>query len=246
MTDPNASNRTISLNDIGQKYFSAIQRLSDLTVYAWAGSRAASEQGYDEVAKAISGLPSTPFHLSFDAVKEESENWILKHSVNELLGLTLIFLEDVRKLAGLVAFNAAKANASGDLASLAAEINATQQTDFPERLKQLKDRYNITSPVEAEMLSLPGLGRLFFQRNGVVGNGETLELLLKAVQPPAEGSTEARLADYKRVWNSGERITLSRQEHAAIFTTVSVFFSTLLNAVQEYAKSSGLAPEPVA
>jgi len=246
MTTANTENRTISLNEIGQKYFAAIQRLSDLTVFAWAGSRAVSEQAYDEVARTISGLPTTPFRLPFEVAKEENEAWILKHSVNELLGLTMVFLEDVRKLAGLVTFNAAKAKASGDLAALAAEINASYQLDFPERLAQLKEKYGITSPLEAEFLSIPKLGRLFFQTNGVVGNGETFELCLKAIQPPPQGAKEPVLGDYKRVWKSGERVTLSRQEHAAIFTTISVFFSSLLNAVQEYAKRSGLAPEPVA
>lgn len=244
MTDSNASSRTISLNDIGEKYFTGIQRLSDLTVFSWAGARTVSEQGYDDVAKSVSGLPATPFRLSFEAAKEESEKWVLKHGINEILGLTAIFLEDIRKLSGLVTFNAAKANASGDLAALAGEINAAGPQDFGARLKHLKARYNVVSPLEQEMLSIVNLGRLLFQQNGVVGNGETVNLLLKAVQPPTDGSNEPRLEPYQRTWKSGEQITLSREEHAAVFTTVSLFFSSFLSAIQEYAQSSGLAPEP--
>lgn len=244
MTDSNASSRTISLNDIGEKYFAAIQRLSDLTVFNWASARTVSEQGYDDTGKSVSGLPATPYRLSFEAAKAENERWVLKHGVNEILGLTAIFLEDIRKLCGLVTFNAAKANASGDLAALAAEINAAGPQEFGARLKHIRERYNVGSPLEQEMLSIVNLGRLLFQQNGAVGNGETVTLALKAVQAPAEGSKEARIEPYTRSWKSGEQILLSREEHAAIFTTVSLFFSSFLSAVQEYAQSSGLAPEP--
>ncbi len=244
MTDP--ASRTVSLNDIGLKYIEALQRLSDTTVFAWAGSRTVSEQGYDEVFRAILGLPSTQFRLSFDNAREEADRWNLKHVVHEALGLSVVFLDDIRKLCGLITFNVARASASGDLASLAAELNSPSgPADLSGRLKQLRDRYRVAAPLEPELLSLADLGRCLFQRNGVVGEGETLLLKLKAVQPPAPGETQARLGDFERRWNSGEKVALSRQEHAAIFTTLSVFFGSMLGAVQEFAKNSGLPEEPV-
>lgn len=237
--------RTISLNDVGLKYVQALQRITDLCVFTWAGARTVNEQGYDELGRTIPGLPSTEFRIPFNAARDEAEVWWFKNGVNEVLGLTNAFLEDIRKLCGLIAFTAAKAQANGDLAGLAAEINSTPTAlDFPTRLKQLAERYAISVPMDAHLLSIVALGRILFQRNGLIGEGESLKIVLKVVQAPAQGETQPRLADYERSWKTGERVLLSRAEQAAVFTTISVFIGAMLNAVQEFAKRSGLPDEP--
>jgi len=239
MIDP--TSQTVSLNDIGQRYVGALQHLSDLMVLTWAGARIVNEQGYEETFRSVAGLPSTPFRFSLETAKAEAARWWFKNSLGEVLGLALVFLEDIRKVCGLVTFNVAKATSSGDLASLAAEINADNgPLDIPTRFKHLKSRYGLTLPLEAELLSLVALSRCFLQTGGTVPKGSALTVQLKAIQPPAEGTTEPRLADYTRTWKEGQRITVSREEHAAVFTTVSVFLSAMLAAVQEFAKASGL------
>jgi hypothetical protein len=239
-----SSPQTVSLNDIALKYTQAIQHLSDLAVFEWAAARTVSEQGYDEVARGIPGLPATQFRLPFEVAKEAAERSALKHSINEALGLVAVFLDDIRKLTGLVVFNAARMKASNNLATLAAELNAAPPPDFPGRLQLLRQRIGSELPLEKEILSLVALARTLFHRNGVIGEGEVLHLNLKVVQPPAEGETEARIGNYERQWKAGEPISLSRQEHAAVFTTVSIFFNAMLGTVQEFAKSSGILPEP--
>jgi hypothetical protein len=228
MTD--SASRITSLNEIGLKYISSLQRLST------------EEQTYDELSRSIPGLPSTEFHISFAAVKEEAARWCLKHSANEILGLTVMFLEEIRKLCALVAFNAARIRASGDLATLAAELNSRPQLPDPAaRFKQLRERYDVISPLEAEIVSLTAFAKCLFKTNGVVvGSGAPLTLKLKTVHPPAEGESQARISDFHRSWSAGETLTLTREGHAAIFTTISLFFGNLLNSVQEYAKRSGL------
>lgn len=247
MTD--SVQRNISLNDIGLKYLSSLQRLSDLMVAHWAGAQAVEEQTYNELSRSVPGLPSTEFHIPFSAAKEEAERWVLKHSANEVLGLATMFLEEVRKLCALVAFNAARANASGDLALLAAELNGRPNLPDPAaRFRQLRERYAVTSPFEGELVSLTDFAKCLFQTNGrIVGNGAPLTLRLKTIHPPAEGESQPRLLDFQRSWSAGENLMLTREEHAAIFTTVSLFIGNLMNAVQEYAKRSGLptnAPDP--
>lgn len=243
MTEP--ASQTISLNDIGSRYLGALQHLSDFMVLTWAGARAVNEQNYDETFHAVSGLPNTNARLSFPAARAEGERWWLKNSLGDTLGLILVFLEDIRKLCGVVAFNVAKAKAEGDLVALAAEVNADLgPQDIPTRFKHLKERHQLTIPLEAEILSLAAMHRCFTHGGGVVPKGATLALRLKAVQPPAEGETQPRLADYQRAWSGGERISLSREEHAAIFTTASVFLNAVLHAVQQFAKSSGLPETP--
>ena len=238
MIDP--TTQTVSLNDIGQRYMSALQHLSDLMVLTWAGARAVNEQGYEETFRSVAGLPSTQFRFPLETAKAEAARWWFKNSLAEVLGLSLVFLEDIRRVCGLVAFNVAKATASGDLASLAAEINADNgPLDIPTRFKHLKSRYGLTIALETELLSLAALNRCFLQNAGIP-KGAPLTVQLKAIQPPAQGTTEPRLADYQRTFQPGEKITVAREEHAAVFTTISVFLSTMLAAVQEFAKASGL------
>ena len=243
MSEP--SSQTVSLNDIGQRYIGALQHLCDMMVLTWAGARAVNEENYDQAFQSVCGLPSTPFHFPFAMAKAEAERWWLKNSLGEVLGLCQVFLEDIRKLCGLVVFNAAKNSGSGDLATLAAEINASSgPVDLASRFSQLKSRYNLAVPPEAELLSLAALNLCFLQSGGVIQKKSPPPLLLKFVQPPGQGETAPRIVDYKRAWKNGERISLSREEHAAIFTTASLFLSSMLTGVQELAKATGLVPEP--
>jgi len=242
MSEP--TSQSISLNDIATRYLGALQHLSDFMVLTWAGARAVNEQNYEEIFKTVSGLPSSPARLSFAIAKAEGERWWLKNSLGDVLGLLLVFLEDIRKVCGVVAFNVAKSQASGDLIALAAQINADNgPLDIPTRFKNLKERYAWTIPLEAELMSLVALHRCFTHAGGVVPKGNTLSLRLKTVQPPPEGETQPQLGDYLRSWSAGEKIALSREEHAAVFTTASVFLNAMLHAIQQFAKSSGL-PDP--
>jgi hypothetical protein len=235
----------ISLNDIGSRYLGALQHLSDFMVLTWAGARGVNEQHYEEIFRTVSGLPSTQARLPFAAAKAEGERWWLKNSVADVMSLLLVFLEDIRKVCGMITFNVAKINASGDLVALAALINADLgPLDIPTRFKNLKERYQLGIPLEAELMSLAAFHRCFTHAGGVVPKGASLTLHLKAIQPPPEGETQARIGDYRRTWSAGERISLSREEHAAVFTTASVFLDSMLHAVQQFAKSSGLPENP--
>ena len=70
-----------------------------------------------------------------------------------------------------------------------------------------------------------------------------MTLHLKVVRPPQDGEEQPRVADYQRTWSQGERIMLVRDEHAAIFTTISLFVGEMLKEIQEFAKRSGLPEE---
>lgn len=236
--------RTVSLQDIARKYSEALQHLSDLTVYLWAGSRAVSEQGYAETARSVPGLPISPFRLSLENVRDFGGRVFFKHSLNEVLSLTGIFLEDIRKLSGLIIFNAARAKGTEDLATLAAKLNTPAPADLAGRMKAVSDRLGQPVPLALELLSIIQLAGLHFQQNGEVGEGHAFELKLKRVEPPTEEGGKPGLGDYRRTWNEKERVVLSEEEHAAIFTTISIFFNATLEALQEFAKVSGLAPEP--
>jgi len=238
------ASRDISLAEVGRKYMSALQRLSDLMAYMWTCAHTASPQIYDQAPTALPGLPKTEFRMDFAAVREEAERWWLHHSVNELLGLTSLFLDDVRKLCSLIAFNAARLNASGDLTALAAEVNTPpSKADIASRLQHVKTRYQIVSPFEAEILSFAGFGQVLY-RGGVVPKETVVKLQLKCVQPAGQAGPQARLVEMQRSWGPEEKLLLTREQHSAVFTTMSLFLGSMLAAVQEFAHQSGLPDTP--
>jgi len=240
--------RNISLNEVGLRYMNALQRLGDLAVLSWAGAQAADGPAYERLFQSIPGLPATEAHLPFPAAREEAERWELKHSANEVMGLTMVFLEEVRRHCAVIAFNAARATASGDLTALAAEINTPPPlADLEARLRQLRERYGASSPLEGELVSLAGFATALFQTHGVVPeNQPPLTLRLKMIRPsrprPAAAESEPRVVffDFAQVWSTGEKIALTREQHAGIFTTVSLFISSLLASVRDFASRSGL------
>ncbi|HWL51888.1 MAG TPA: hypothetical protein VNQ90_05610 [Chthoniobacteraceae bacterium] len=245
MTESNASH-TISLHELGQKYFKALQHLSDLTAYVWAGARSVNETAYDELSRGVAGLPNTPYRLSFETAKHEAERAWMKQSVSEVIGLSYVFIEDIRKLCGLVLFNATKASGQGDLTALAAELNKVPPpADLFTRLSEIRERYQLTTDLDEHMISLSKAARTLLHHNGVLGAEEKCDLKLKMITPPAEKEGQHRIADFEASWKPGERIYLNRAQHAAVFTTVSLFFSAMLTALQDYAKRSGAVQEPV-
>lgn len=245
MTESNASH-TISLHELGQKYFKALQHLSDLTAYVWAGARSVNEKTYEELSRGVAGLPNTPFRLSFETAKHEAERAWLKQSVSEVIGLSYVFIEDIRKLCGLVLFNATKASGQGDLVALAAELNAVPPpADLFTRLSEVQQRFGLTTEFDAHMISLSKAARSLLHHNGVLGPEDQCDLKLKMLIPPADKDAQPKVVDFEASWKAGERIYLNRNQHAAVFTTVSLFFSAMLTALQEYAKRSGAAQEPV-
>jgi hypothetical protein len=240
---PASPAREISLNDVGRRYVAALQRLSDLMCLTWTGAHTAQAAIYDQVPKVIPGLPTTEFRLPFAKAQEEAERWWLQANLNEVLGLLVIFIDDVRKLCALVDFNVARAS-GGDMVALAAEVNAPPaRLDLPTRLKQLKARFNVVSPVEAEILSLGQFTQALL-KGAPVAKESVLRLQLKCAIPAGQAGPTSRLDTLQRSWGPGDRLMLTREQHAAVFTTASLFIGGLLNAVQEYAKSRGLAPEP--
>jgi len=218
-----------------------LQHLADLTVFAWAGARAVSKKGYAKAFGEVSGLPATPFRLDVESARVESLHWLQSTSLAELLRTTIAFLEDIRMVCGLVVFNVAKKSGEGELPSLAAEINTPCiLPDLPSRLHGLKARYELPIPLEEELLSLHALHLCFAGMGGLVGPGEVLTLRLKMVQPPPDGKSPPVVGDHRRSWGAGERVNLTRDEHAAIFTTLFLFMSTMLETVQSFAKTFGM------
>lgn len=267
MSDPTASTpapdgappqqQTVSLHDVGMRYVQVLQRLFDIAAFSQAGSRAVSEQMYDEFLRVTAVMPAAPFHLGFDAAKEEAERWWLKHGVNEALNTMAHFLEDARKLCALCDLKAAQARGEHPaVAEIEAKLRADElATPFAKKLADLQSGAAITSPFAQTLLDLDRLRRVLFERGGVNGD-EELVVNLKMVQiiapanPPAEAAKpgapqiSGKMLDAVRKFAPGEKIVFSKTEHTAVFLTLSMFLGSILEGVQGYATRTGADQQP--
>lgn len=248
---PDAAANTISLRDVGMRYVQVLQRLFDIAAFSLSGSRAVNEQGYDEFLRTTAVMPAAPFHLAFDAAKEESERWWLKHGVNEALNTLAHFLEDCRKLGALCELKAAQTRGDADVTAIEAKLQADElPAPFAKKLADLQSAYGITSPFSQTVLDLDKVRRVLFERGGVVGDEEVI-VRLKMVQIiPAAASAEparpgepaqvsGKMLDAVRKFAPGEKIVFSKTEHTAVFLTLSMFLGSTLDGLQAYATRTG-------
>jgi len=245
---------TISLRDVGMRYVQVLQRLFDVAAFSLAGSRTVNEQGYDEFLRTTAVMPAAPFHLGFDAAKEEAERWWLKHGVNEALNTLAHFLEDCRKLCALCELKAAQSRGETDVSAIEAKLQADElPTPFAQKLAYLQSTYGIASPFAETLLDLDKLRRCLFERGGVVGDQEMI-VRLKMVQiipgtpvsaePARAGAASipqvsGKVLDAVRKFAPGEKIVFSKTEHTAVFLTLSMFLGTVLDGVQAFATRTG-------
>lgn len=257
-----AASNTISLRDVGMRYVQVLQRLFDIAAFSLSASRTVNEQGYDDFLRATAVMPAAPYHLGFDAAKEETERWWLKHGVNEALNTLAHFLEDCRKLCALCELRAAQAGNGAGVPEIEAKLQADElATPFAKKLAHLQSAYGITSPFSDTLLDLDRLRRCLFERGGVVGEQELIVRLkmvqiipAKAASPDAARAGEAggaqvsgKMLDAVRKFAPGERIVFSKTEHTAVFLTLSMFLGSMLDGVQAVATRLGMdqtAPAP--
>jgi hypothetical protein len=251
--------QTISLRDVGLRYVQFLQRLFDVTAFSLASARVANEQGYDEFVRSVGVLPAGQFHLGFDLAKEETGRWWLTHGVNEALNIVAMFLEDCRKLAALCEIKGAQNKGISDVSRFEQKLQTNEiGVPIPQKLSGLQSGHGVTSPFAEQVLDLDNLRRCMFEQRGVAGEaGLTVRLKQVQIVPASVGpnpgeSSDARpdqaggnvqltgrLVDAARTFAPGERIMLSKAEHMAIFITLSVFLSSMLDAIHALARRTG-------
>jgi hypothetical protein len=256
MTDTPASEPKsvqINLGEMSLKYLSAIQRTFDLAASTVGSLRCQTEKDYDEFARALRFMPSQQHHLAFDSVRPVAEAWLIRQLLAEAAGLLVPLLEDARSVAALAQWKAAGGTDQQRLQQIVGEDRqAYLRLSFDEKLKQLREQFNIGSPNETSIQSYLKLGQAL-ARGGVVtdadaNEGKDLIVRLMAIdlQPvaakPGEtvqpGAMTGRVLDVPKRFASGQKIEFRKEEVLSLFGGLALFVTAIMGSLQAFVQKT--------
>lgn len=234
------------------KYLGGLQRIFDTTAFLVEGTRQVTERTYDEFSTAVRFMPAQGNHRRFDDAKVESERWLLKNLLQDALGLIVPFLEDVRSVAALARWKAASTNDQAALQRiLSDERRAFLSLNLAEKFAHLQNHFSISSPLSSQVQALAKIGTCLAGRGGVVSEkdvtqGGELAVTLVSLQivPTRTGSEtgsegnqgatmSTKVGELRRAFGIGETIRFDKPDYLNVITTLSLFVSSILKALQE-------------
>lgn len=250
----------ISLVEIANRYLEHYQRLFDISAFSLAGFRKASEQDYDELTRQLVLMPKNDARMSFEKAKDVTETWLLKHVLTEALGSVVPLLEDSRSICALCDYKIAKINDSNKLFAISNE----QRQEFlrlsiKQKFDHLKQKYGITCDVQEHIESLLTITQALLSKEGILteveaGSPDEITLKIRSVTlvqanaaPNSSGepvfNLTKKFTDNSRVVKVGDKVALTKAEQFGSLMTLSIFLSTILQGVQNYALKIGAADQ---
>ncbi len=254
MVDQAKQETNIDLQKVVSNYLKALQRVFDVVNYILASERLLNEEEYEKYTQRHRVMPSQQDAMKYERAKEEANAWILRQTMNELLFILALFLDDCRAIATIASWNAKKL--TGDLQKILQDERAEFfKMDFAQRIQALKNKHGITSAVEEHIVSIYNTYRTLAGKGGVVSKEEAVEegrmvlklrsVLLKsapAVDGPKPGAitVTTEFGDLVKKFAEGEKIKLSKDEHVASILTGAFFIGTMAESLKNYALKLGV------
>ena len=243
----------INLGEVVNNYLKALQRVFDVMNYTLASERLLNEQEYEEFSRGNRVMPSQQSRLDYEGARDETNTWLLKQTLNEALGVLVLFLDDCRTLGTLSSWKS-KGGAGTDLQKKLQEDRvAFARMDLPAKLEHLEKEFELASPSSEHILSLFRARRILAANDARVTD-ENLEdgeftVLLRSVQLKTNPGDKqnpgvfvtSEMGDLKRTFKTGEKLRLNKQEHLAVILTVSLFITSQAQSLKEYAQKLGVA-----
>jgi hypothetical protein len=247
MRDPNTPSITeagspvppsINLSEIGQRYLAALQRTFDIAAVLVSGAGAATEEGYEAVAKAVRFRPSAQSHRNFKNASDEARRYLLKSVIGDSLSLVIPFLEDVRTFCAAATWN----NAGPRDPEVLRKILTTEREEFLKKsltsmMETLKGDFAVFSPLAGSVFALMKAGVCLGSRAGVVSEDDItfegeLAFSLVAMDVTA-GEESPKVAELRCAFAVGETLKLKDEEHLHIVSTIAMFVTSMLHSVRD-------------
>lgn len=237
----------INLTEISARYNAGVQRLFDIATCTVGALRVQTEKDYQEFGKTAGFYPDGRTHAKHDQIRPTAENWLIRNILVEALNMLTPLLEDVRSVAALAEWKAKdEANASAPQTILVADREESLKKNFGERLKTLREKYNVFSFVEGILPGLFQLNTILAQHEGKVpkellsGSGEWILGLVTLVVDKGDGKSQptAKLGRTDRRFPLGATVSLGKEDVLLLVGSIGFYASTLLNSLQEYVKKT--------
>lgn len=237
----------INLADISTRYNTTVQRLFDIAASAVGAIRSQSEKDYVEFARSAGYLPDGRSHAKHEDIRQIAEQWVVRNILTESLNMLTPLLEDVRSVAALAHWKAdGEQGPDKPRQILGAEREESLKKNFGDRIKHLRDAYEIFSFVEGVLPGLFQLNTILAQHDGKVpkemlnGSGEWVLALVTLAVDKGDGKSQptAQLSRTDRRFALGSTVSLGKEDVLLMVGSIGFYASTLLNSLQEYLKKS--------
>ncbi len=242
----------INLGEVVNNYLEALQRVHDVVNYTLAAERLLNEDEYDEFSRQSRVMPSQKSRMDYHQAKEEMNRWLLKQTLNESLGVLVLFLDDTRTISTLSSWKSK--GGEGDIQKMLQDERLEfARLDLPGKINYLREKHSISSPSEEHILSLYKVRRALATREGKVPEAEASEgkltVKLRSVQlktAPSEGNqpggvfVTSEVGDILKEFAVGSEVRLSKSEHLAVILTVAFFITSQAQSLKEFAQSLGV------
>jgi hypothetical protein len=243
----------INLAEVVSRYLEGLQRVHDVINYVLAGERLLNEQEYENFSRASRVMPSQATRMDYDKAKEETNNWLLKQTLNETLGLLTLYLDDCRTICSICQWKADSGRTDGQLQKILNEDRATfLRLDLPAKIDALGSQYGISSTTADHVKSLYKARLSLSNANGLVSDKEAVDgklaVTLRNVQlvsKPAEGQgggvfVTSEVGDISKSFAVGDKVKLAKSEHLACILTIAFYVTTLAQSLRDYAQKLGV------
>ncbi|MCX6874889.1 MAG: hypothetical protein NTW21_13935 [Verrucomicrobia bacterium] len=238
----------------GSRAFAAYQYSMDVSLFFLSGALLANEKDFTQLKGNVRFAPSEAHSLSFERAKFESQRWLLKNTLQEVLRVVSGILEDTRTICSLVAHLDQQ---DAELQAALKEVTGKSRSAFSRlslvaRLERLKADFGIECPHHPAIMSLLKLANCLQSHGGVVtkadaDNGPELVIHLFGIsltqQEPAAGDSARGTSakglqmhlkqGIKRI-PVGQPVEFTRGEHLATILSLCIFTSSLLREADRF------------
>lgn len=257
----------INLDALSSKLYIQLQHLTDISKFSKIATNCVSEKEFNEYSE------FTTFHiannqvLNFREAKEKFHQWCLKNSFRDCVENLSFFLEECHLVCELLAARKNNQVTGKDLNKIVGPNKKKfHKEGLPKKIKILREKFNVSSPLEEHVISLNTVRNCLVHRGGIVHqndlNTET-ELVAKfrelqiVAMSPDQTVTEVitkpvmveeghhvgiRTSEFEKHFKLGEKVDFSPKEHARTVFTFFVFAGNLhklISKMQEKKQGRG-------
>jgi hypothetical protein len=262
-TPPQHVNVSVNLVAALSKLLVQLQHLADFVSVGAAGVAKLELSDYQNSPFSHSYQLAGEHRIPFSQIKERFEVWCVKNSFTEAIDVLSHFLEECRLVAALYSIGNRTISSWEWKQSVVDAENRFHRLPFPDKIEELRTKYNVRSDFEEFVLSLNAARRCLIHRLGVVSSNDTkgseylvvkwhtITLFLRdkvtgeeipvEIGKPAEHESELvmRAGPSERRFDLKEQIKLTPTELFHTLHTFYLFAVDLLKALERMAPAAG-------
>lgn len=252
------------LNVLVENYLRQIQHVLDLVIFTFAGAELVTEKQYNDYSRFLNFQPSKSGRMDFTKAKNEYEKWLVRNFLGEAINFTQAFLEECRTICAIYSISNRPIRGHEFNTAINEEKKKYHRYGLPKKLEILRDKYNVSSESESNILSLNKLRNCIVHRLGIVSDKDVtdndqltirMRVLAIFVKNPETGE-EIEVDKKTRVekgWTVGvksqeklksfklnESVSLNYNEMIHCIYTFFFFAASMKESITEFGKRLGI------